>query len=271
MTTTHNIQEFKGDSWEACCAFIRSVRAAAWKEGKLRDVEWMADLASVFLADKALVWHSRLPTDVQEDWSKLQAAMIDRWSLIGDKVKEEPSQTSAAPHAELSEKTSTAPLCGILKIVAEGSGAVYYVETPLNKDTCVLTDDMRRAFKVRGQAASESPFLEWTDGPKYSWLGVHWDDNSPSIGYGSASFAYLSVFNFEKGTSSRNDTNPFQISTCSISPSGEVSLTWKKGETQIPLAICVAFPNLYIVADSEAYSKSNTQAKAAKLVIQRTD
>lgn len=49
----------------------------------------MADLASVFLADKALVWHSRLPTDVQEDWSKLQAAIIDRWSLLSDKVKEE--------------------------------------------------------------------------------------------------------------------------------------------------------------------------------------
>ncbi|KAG9044613.1 hypothetical protein FS837_007838, partial [Tulasnella sp. UAMH 9824] len=254
MSTTQNIQEFKGDSWEACSAFIRSIRAAAWKEGKLRDVEWMADLASVFLADKALVWHSRLPTDVQEDWSKLQAAMIDRWSLISDKVKEELSSTPAAPRAEPSEKTTTsvpaAPLNGILKVVAEGSGAVYYVETPLNKDTCVLTDDTRRAFK-------------WTDGPKYSWLGVHWNESSPSIGYGSASYAYLSVFNFEKGTSSRNNTNPFQISTCSVSPSGEVSLTWKKGETQIPLAICVAFPNIYIVADSEAYSKSNTQAKAA--------
>ncbi|KAG8913421.1 hypothetical protein FRC01_004553 [Tulasnella sp. 417] len=89
MTATENVQEFKGESWTACSTFIRSIRAAAWKEGKLRDMAWMAELASVYMADKALVWHSRLPDDVQEDWSKLQAAMIDHWSLWGDQVKEE--------------------------------------------------------------------------------------------------------------------------------------------------------------------------------------
>ncbi|KIO27893.1 hypothetical protein M407DRAFT_22811 [Tulasnella calospora MUT 4182] len=275
MSIIHDVQAFKGDSWEACSAFIRSIRAAAWKEGKLRDVVWMADLASVYLSDKALVWHSRLPEDVQEDWSKLQAAMIDRWSLVGDEVKEGSPDSPTTPRVVPLEKKDITvpmtPLRGILKVVVEGSGAVYYVETPINKDTIVLTDDVRRAFNVRGQTAPELPFLEWSDGPRYSWLGVHWNEASPNIGYGSASHAHLSVFNFEKGTSSRNSPNPFQMVTCTVSSSGEVALTWKKGETQIALAVCVVSPNIFIVADSEAFIKSNTQAKTVKLVIQQTD
>ncbi|KAG9007695.1 hypothetical protein FRB90_009267, partial [Tulasnella sp. 427] len=71
---------FRGNSWEECSDFIQSIRAAAWKEGKLGDPTWMADLASIHFELDALAWYSHLESDVQADWSKLQVALVDHWS-----------------------------------------------------------------------------------------------------------------------------------------------------------------------------------------------
>ncbi|KAG8900915.1 hypothetical protein FRC00_010204, partial [Tulasnella sp. 408] len=70
---------FKGTSWEECNDFIRAIRATAWREGKQRDDAWMADFAALHFSQGALSWHSRLPRDVRQDWSKLETALLDRW------------------------------------------------------------------------------------------------------------------------------------------------------------------------------------------------
>ncbi|KAG9023430.1 hypothetical protein FS837_005815, partial [Tulasnella sp. UAMH 9824] len=84
MSTSQDVQPFEGKNWAECNAFIRSIRAVAWKEGKLRDKAWMADLASVCFSNEALKWHARLPAEVQEDWAKLEAALLDHWSTNKD-------------------------------------------------------------------------------------------------------------------------------------------------------------------------------------------
>lgn len=71
---------FKGGSWEECAAFIRAIRAAAWTEGKLRDPAWMADFASLYFSYETMLWHSKLPLEVRQDWAKLEEALVDRWS-----------------------------------------------------------------------------------------------------------------------------------------------------------------------------------------------
>lgn len=78
------VEEFKGIGWEECNHFIRAIRAVAWKEGKLRDLAWTADFASLHFSHKALKWHCRLPQDVRENWAKLQVALLDRWSPPDD-------------------------------------------------------------------------------------------------------------------------------------------------------------------------------------------
>lgn len=126
-------------------------------------------------------------------------------------------------------------------------------------------------MNVCSESVSQSTFLEWSDGPRFSWLGVHWCDAQPTIGYGSTHTARLSVFNFEQGKSSWSCSGPFQISLCNVSRNGEIKLEWKKGETQIPLTPFAVGLNVFIAVDPEAFAKSNNQAKKAKLIIQRTD
>lgn len=51
----------------------------AFSEGKHRDREWMAGFASTCVGGEALVWHSRLEEDVQNDWRLLEQALIERY------------------------------------------------------------------------------------------------------------------------------------------------------------------------------------------------
>lgn len=70
---------FKGTGWEECNEFIRAIRASAWREGKQRDMAWMADYAALQFSHAALAWHSRLPQDIRQDWGRLENALLDRW------------------------------------------------------------------------------------------------------------------------------------------------------------------------------------------------
>ncbi|KAG8913257.1 hypothetical protein FRC01_004634 [Tulasnella sp. 417] len=41
----------------------------------------MADFAATYILHEALVWHSRLPEDVRQDWVKLEPALLDQWPI----------------------------------------------------------------------------------------------------------------------------------------------------------------------------------------------
>lgn len=73
------VSTFAGNGWTELEAFIRSIRAIAWNEGKLQDPLWMANYASLHFSGKALRWHAELPEDIQESWRKLEVAMVARW------------------------------------------------------------------------------------------------------------------------------------------------------------------------------------------------
>ncbi|KAG8915277.1 hypothetical protein FRC00_005987 [Tulasnella sp. 408] len=79
MSSPPHVERFKGTNWEDCHEFIVAIRARALWEGKLRDSAWKADFAAPLFWNKALLWQSRLPEDVQADWSKLEIALLARW------------------------------------------------------------------------------------------------------------------------------------------------------------------------------------------------
>ncbi|KAG8937665.1 hypothetical protein FRC00_002792 [Tulasnella sp. 408] len=84
MSSPPPVELFKGTNWEECHKFVLAIRTRALWEGKQRDSAWMADFAATYFWHKALPWHSRLPEDVRQDWSKLELALFDRWSLPED-------------------------------------------------------------------------------------------------------------------------------------------------------------------------------------------
>ncbi|KAG8915558.1 hypothetical protein FRC00_002905 [Tulasnella sp. 408] len=84
MSSPPPVERFKGTGWEECDDFISAIRARALWEGKQRDSAWKADFAAPLFSRKALSWHSRLPEDVRDDWSKLEIALLDRWPAPDD-------------------------------------------------------------------------------------------------------------------------------------------------------------------------------------------
>ncbi|KAG8940772.1 hypothetical protein FRC04_005041 [Tulasnella sp. 424] len=86
------VEFFKGTGREECEIFVRSIRAAAWREDKDDDDRWMANYASLRFAGQALNWHSRLPPDIRRDWSKLEMALLNQWPSLNDDVDDNSAQ-----------------------------------------------------------------------------------------------------------------------------------------------------------------------------------
>ncbi|KAG9043391.1 hypothetical protein FS837_009669 [Tulasnella sp. UAMH 9824] len=231
MAGPTNSGSFRGDSWEECSAFIQGVRNAAWEEGKIRDQAWMADFASIHLSAKALAWYARLPRDVQEDWSKLQEALVAQWSTSDDQAG--PQNVPATPSAQSprDEENLGWSDSGILKAIMEGSDSTYYVWRPTEDGDFSLTEDASHAARFRFHSGSSSKLLEYVDGPWYSWLAIHWRQSSPNIGRGSINYADLSIVDSETMRSSRGNEGPFQLAMCKVSQSSELTFTWRDGNT----------------------------------------
>ncbi|KAG8914012.1 hypothetical protein FRC01_004264, partial [Tulasnella sp. 417] len=161
MSTTQAIKPFRGGSWEQCGAFVQCIRAAAWKEGKIRDPGWTADFASLHLAGEALAWYCDLTPDTQEDWRKLQAALAKRWPFSGDDRSEYavPAAAAAAPSSKGSEKPGSTER-GILKAIISGDKDAYYVQLSSDDTICTLTTDTRKALCCRFDSQSNAKLFE---------------------------------------------------------------------------------------------------------------
>lgn len=71
--------KFYGRSGEECEAFIREVRKVAFREGKSRDTNWMADFASTCFFGQALRWYEALDLGVRCDWEDLKLALLEKY------------------------------------------------------------------------------------------------------------------------------------------------------------------------------------------------
>ncbi|KAG8894648.1 hypothetical protein FRC01_012847, partial [Tulasnella sp. 417] len=122
-----SVERFKGKDPAECDTFISSIRARALWEGRQRDSAWKADFAAPLFSGKALLWHSRLPEDVRDDWSKLEIALLERWPPPEDD-NDPPIQPTpaAAPSPGLNDQSDRS-VQGALKVILDLSKSVYYV------------------------------------------------------------------------------------------------------------------------------------------------
>lgn len=80
LLDTSNL-EFRGRDLKECEQFISAVNKHARAQGRLRDDQWIADLAAVCIAGDAMLWWSALNEETQGSWRLLQRAMLLRYRL----------------------------------------------------------------------------------------------------------------------------------------------------------------------------------------------
>ncbi|KAG9039869.1 hypothetical protein FS837_000895 [Tulasnella sp. UAMH 9824] len=71
-----NVLALAGKNKEDCRQFVQSIRLRAEAEGKINDPRWMCQIAYPRFAGEALEWHASLPTDVKNDWYRLERAIL---------------------------------------------------------------------------------------------------------------------------------------------------------------------------------------------------
>lgn len=74
---------FYGGSGEEAEIFVRTVCDKAIDEGKQEDNRWAAIYASSCMAGEALRWYTSLDSDTQENWKKLQHAVLAQYPRGG--------------------------------------------------------------------------------------------------------------------------------------------------------------------------------------------
>ncbi|KAG9022977.1 hypothetical protein FS837_006061 [Tulasnella sp. UAMH 9824] len=269
MSSTNDIQPFKGGSWKECGVFLQRVRAAAWKEGKLRDQVWMADFVSLHLSDRALVWYFRLSPEVRRDWPQLEAALVDKWMPPGcDDLAEPLGVPTAAdsPYEQLEH-----PERVILKVVEVGKQEARYVTRAGDNRDFGLSSDAGQALRFRFDPQLDPKLFECVDRQPYSLFGVHWEQKTPSFSRGSTSYAELTAVNCATLKSPVTRGGPFQIATFKIAKSGEVTPLWRDGTTETSLkAFTNSSNDVLLVPDADAFQKSYGCIPAT-LFIQKVD
>lgn len=272
MSTTTDMEPFKGGSWDECCAFIQRIRAAAWKEGKLRDPGWMADFASLHFWGDALAWYCLLPPDIQEDWPKLQTALAERWSQSGGDNRSGPPNVpaaAAAPPGGVSDKIDHLER-GILKASVAGNEQTFYVYMRPTDNVCFITQNADRALRIRFNTRSNSQLLECADKRPLSWLATHCYKDAAGESRGSTNYARLTAVDCDSLKSSAEFAGPFQLATFRIADSGEVTPLWRDGNTETSLSTFTGGNSLDLAFDREAFPKAY-QAEPVRLFIQRVD
>lgn len=268
MSSTQDIQPFKGGSWKECAAFIQRVRAAAWKEGKLRDPAWMADFASLHFLDYAFVWYFALPLEVQQDWSQLQAALLEKWSPPGGDDFAEPPNGSAAEDAPSEQLYHTER--AILKVMVAGKAEPHYIAVLSDDKNLGLTGNAEEALRFRFTPHSDLTHFELIDRRPCSWLALHWDQN-PSLGRGSVSYAELTAVNCETLKSPVSRSGPWQIAMFRIARSGEVTPLWRDCNTETCLKAFNTSDTIFATPDPESYRNGYGSIVPVIMSIQKVD
>lgn len=70
---------FCGGSGEEAEDFIRAVSDKSIDEGKREDNKWIVTYAESCLTGGALRWYAQLDSDTQENWKKLQKALLAQY------------------------------------------------------------------------------------------------------------------------------------------------------------------------------------------------
>ncbi|KAG8845117.1 hypothetical protein FRB96_002719 [Tulasnella sp. 330] len=87
---------FSGKKSEDVTEFLQNVTRIAFKEGKSRDDNWLADYVESCLTGPALDWYAQLGTDSQRNWTSLRIALLQNYTARRD-TSFIPAPPAAAP------------------------------------------------------------------------------------------------------------------------------------------------------------------------------
>ncbi|KIO30588.1 hypothetical protein M407DRAFT_5523 [Tulasnella calospora MUT 4182] len=87
---------FTGGPNESVASFIQSVQRVAFQQNRIKNDEWVAELASTCFTDKALVWYLGLDKGTQSSWAKLRIALVKHYLVQPTSQAPKPSLAKAA-------------------------------------------------------------------------------------------------------------------------------------------------------------------------------
>ncbi|KAG9021837.1 hypothetical protein FS837_006943, partial [Tulasnella sp. UAMH 9824] len=144
---------FCGGSGEEAEDFVRAVHRKAIDEGKPRDNGWIVTYAESCLAGEALRWYAQLDLDTQENWKKLQKALLNQYPR-GDAggparnlVPTPPAAASLAPAPKVARR-------GRIRVSDGNSSTPHYLSKVLPSHNRLCTTD----------SLTDALELEWSPG-----------------------------------------------------------------------------------------------------------
>lgn len=135
---------FEGTDPKECETFITTIRRRAFDQGRHRDNEWMAGLASTCFAGDAFYWYEELDEDVKNDWSRLRSALVARFgrgSSASATTSGISSTPGSAPSAVIPTPAAAPPSVaprlsvrkGHLKVLNSAGGCLGYIQKSPSK------------------------------------------------------------------------------------------------------------------------------------------
>ncbi|KIO16666.1 hypothetical protein M407DRAFT_33678 [Tulasnella calospora MUT 4182] len=181
MLTTYRPM-FYGGSGEEAEKFIRGVRDKAINEGKREDNKWVVAYAESCLAGEALRWYTYLDSDTQDNWKKLQQALLiqyPRGDTVAPALNLVPTPAAAAPLVPAPKTTFR----GRIRISSSICSTPHYVAKGLERNgrissTSVLKDALEFEWN-KGFDAPQTLSIPRSQIPGYDLLGVKWLYENP--------------------------------------------------------------------------------------------
>ncbi|KAG8950673.1 hypothetical protein FRC04_007298 [Tulasnella sp. 424] len=289
---------FTGSDGAEAERFINRLRRIARAEGKLRDKEWMLDLALTCLEGDALRWHSRLPREVRNDWDALEDALLEKYppsSPTGEPNRRssfEPtpagtptSAAGAAPApapAPISELTRSfiqlnlGPQTGLVKVVADDPSVSGYLARSMDPQYSIMVTCTNAADALRIQfwPASYPHGIEiLNSATRLTWMGAtHWDnsDVSAQLGKGSRASAALTTTSSPTSTPTSSYVGakgPTKSGIWNVSPfDGSITASWDADgcSYNLQLVAIISKKHLFLVSNYEAYCASRPKGTRCK-------
>ncbi|KIO30586.1 hypothetical protein M407DRAFT_20311 [Tulasnella calospora MUT 4182] len=90
---------FAGGPNESAASFIQSIQRVAFQQNRIKDDEWIAELASTCFTDKALVWYLGLGKETQSSWTRLRIALVRHYlvQIPAQAPRPSPARTPPQP------------------------------------------------------------------------------------------------------------------------------------------------------------------------------
>ncbi|KIO17216.1 hypothetical protein M407DRAFT_174948 [Tulasnella calospora MUT 4182] len=167
---------FYGGSGEEAENFIRAVCDKAIDKEKQEDNKWIAMYASSCLAGEALRWYTSLDSATQEDWKKLQQAVLVQYPR--DTPGSTPLNTIPTPAAASAPKASGR---GRIRVSSNSCSTPLYLSKYLAGGRVSASSSLANALEVEWNPGAEGPqmlSIPNSQIPGYDVLGVRWKLNS---------------------------------------------------------------------------------------------